>query len=195
MPTGYTSNIENMNFEQFTMGCARAFGALISMRDEPQDAEIPERFEPSNYHLEQYKLAETDLSYYELMSHEDAKQICFVEWQEAEQERLKNLGRVHKLKAKYEQMIDKVNNWIPPSKDHQQLKEFMLDQLTKSMKFDCNDEYYLEVIPQYDPQQWLSEKVEKAKHNIEYHRDHYKQECERCKERSDWVNQLRSSLK
>jgi hypothetical protein len=47
MPTGYTAPIaDGMTFEQFALGCARAFGALVTMRDEPSDAPIPERLEP-----------------------------------------------------------------------------------------------------------------------------------------------------
>ena len=51
MPTGYTSKIkDDITFEQYAMGCARAFDALIDMRDEASDALIPEELTPSNYH-------------------------------------------------------------------------------------------------------------------------------------------------
>ena len=51
MPTGYTDLINNgCTFNEFVMGCARAFGATIDMRDEPLGAEIPEKFELSDYH-------------------------------------------------------------------------------------------------------------------------------------------------
>ena len=38
MPTGYTLDLYNgkdITFEEFVLKCARAFGALIDMRDEP----------------------------------------------------------------------------------------------------------------------------------------------------------------
>ena len=56
MPTGYTLELydgKDITFEEFVLKCARAFGALINMRDEPRDAPIPERFEPSYYHLKE----------------------------------------------------------------------------------------------------------------------------------------------
>lgn len=52
MPTGYTHEVQSgevTDFPTFTMQCARAFGALIMMRDDPSDAQIPEQFEPSDY--------------------------------------------------------------------------------------------------------------------------------------------------
>ena len=45
MPTGYTYYIENGNIttaKDFIMLCTRAFGALISMRDEPLSTPIPQ---------------------------------------------------------------------------------------------------------------------------------------------------------
>lgn len=49
MPTGHTAKLydgEDQSFQDFALGCARSFGALITMRDEPADAPIPESFEP-----------------------------------------------------------------------------------------------------------------------------------------------------
>ncbi len=52
MPTGYTADIaKGITFQQYAWSCARAFGALVMMRDEPSDAPIPEAFTPSDYHV------------------------------------------------------------------------------------------------------------------------------------------------
>lgn len=48
---------ENFTFPEFAMRCARNFGALIMMRDEPLDAPIPEKFEPSGYYKKEYEKA------------------------------------------------------------------------------------------------------------------------------------------
>lgn len=48
MPTGYTADVQSgkvTDFAEYAMNCARAFGALVLMRDDPSDADIPERFE------------------------------------------------------------------------------------------------------------------------------------------------------
>jgi len=44
MPTGYTAEIyegeKEVTFEKFALTCARAFGACITIRDEPMSASI-----------------------------------------------------------------------------------------------------------------------------------------------------------
>ena len=53
MPTGYTAMLteeKEITFEDFALKCARAFGALIEMRDESLDAKIPEEFKVTEYH-------------------------------------------------------------------------------------------------------------------------------------------------
>lgn len=65
MPTGYTAKLHNgeeQTFPEFVMSCARAFGALITMRDDPADAEIPDEFKPSDYHVRELEKARERLS-------------------------------------------------------------------------------------------------------------------------------------
>ena len=43
MPTGYTADIQDgkiTTLREYALSCARAFGALIMMRDDPHDAPI-----------------------------------------------------------------------------------------------------------------------------------------------------------
>lgn len=53
MPTGYTYPVcegKITEFPDFALSCARAFGALISMREEPMDAPLPDEIAAStNY--------------------------------------------------------------------------------------------------------------------------------------------------
>lgn len=52
MPTGYTAAIaDGIDFKTYALSCARAFGALVEMRDEPANAPIPEEFKPSSYYV------------------------------------------------------------------------------------------------------------------------------------------------
>lgn len=53
MPTGYTDKIyrgEPQTFPEFAARSARAFGALISMRDEPLGDELPKKIEYDTSH-------------------------------------------------------------------------------------------------------------------------------------------------
>ena len=45
MPSGYTEGVASgkvTEFKEYALLCARAFGACISLRDEPLSLEIPE---------------------------------------------------------------------------------------------------------------------------------------------------------
>ena len=62
MPTGYTAYVqEGATFEEFVWRCARNFGALVTMRDEPTDVPVPDAFTPSKYHLEQIAVLEQEI--------------------------------------------------------------------------------------------------------------------------------------
>ena len=55
MPTGYTAYVQDgviTEFADFAMKCARAFGALIDMRDESLDAEIRVQREPNTEYFD-----------------------------------------------------------------------------------------------------------------------------------------------
>ena len=75
MPTGYTYPVkenENLSFDEFIWSCARAFGALMHMRDDSSDQEIrlPEQ---SEYHKDRIKEAKERLARLEKMTLAEAK--------------------------------------------------------------------------------------------------------------------------
>jgi hypothetical protein len=61
--TGYTATLteKDQTFEQFVWACARNFGALITMRDDPMDAPVPELFELRSYYSERVEEARKEL--------------------------------------------------------------------------------------------------------------------------------------
>lgn len=62
MPTAYTANIsKGITFKEYALLCARNFGATITMRDEPLDAEIPE-FQPSDYYVKRISEIKKDIN-------------------------------------------------------------------------------------------------------------------------------------
>jgi hypothetical protein len=69
MSTGHTDKIkDDITFEQYTLGCSRAFGALIHMRDLPRDAEIPDSVEPSNHYSNKLEETRKKLTHLKKMS-------------------------------------------------------------------------------------------------------------------------------
>lgn len=196
MPTGYTADLmeHGQSFNDFVLGCARAFGALIMMRDEPSDAPIPEKFEPSDYSTRKIAEAKAELSRLQLMSADE--RIAFgVEARDEEVARYNEwLLRQTEQNRRLVDMERKVKAWTPPSDDHKQFKHFMLEQIRISK----NDLEYiqrnLDEAYHKAPVSYYSEAVMKAERDIDYHAEEHAKELERTEGRNRWIRQLRESL-
>lgn len=194
MPTGYTYSIgEGISFEKFTINCARAFGALISMRDEPNDAPIPTEIKPSDYHAKELKRANSDLKKYEAMTISKAEKLCQKDYEDELKRIADSELKDAKLKTDYELMLSKVRNWTPPTPEHEGLKYFMIKQIEDSISCDCN--YHREKPKKEKAEQWLLARKRQAIKDIDYHTKGHLEEVERCAERTKWIQDLVGSLK
>lgn len=196
MPTGYTDSVKDgISFEQFALGCAKAFGACISMRDLPSSAPIPRKFEASCYHSDQLTEARRQLAFYEAMSPVDAAELSAAEHREAEIYRKQRLQENLNQLECYGAMLEQVRTWTAPSEEHKGLKEFMIKQLEESIARDDSTKYLSEPTPLLSVADWLESKKAAAIKDIEYHKQHDADEIKRTAERNLWVRQLRESLK
>lgn len=195
MPTGYTDKIYNgvpQTFEEFALDCARAFGTLVTLREE-RNAEIPDAFEPSSYHQKQLDQA--------LMDYEYAVYAADYEIEEKlndqHSETLKRYaeGRVEKaeLLARYTAMLDQVKAWNAPTLDHVKYREFMIEQLEGSIKFDCSD-YYDNDPELLSVEDFRAEMLDQALWSLNYHWKMHNEEVARTRERNNWIQALRGSL-
>lgn len=196
MPTGYTVDIpKGISFTEYAMRCARAFGALITLREEPLDAEIPDEFEPSDYNLKRYEEAKAEVDRLRSMSQEEVKAAAEEAYQAAEEHRISKLKKNGEEQAAYAAMLERVNAWQPPSPDHVEMKEFMASQITESMRFDDMADYYAKPTERMTGEQWRVEMLKKALRDVGYHWREHQQEVERAQSRTEWVSALRASLK
>lgn len=196
MPTGYTHSVQTgeiTDFPSFAMQCARAFGALIMMRDDPSDAPVPERFEPSEFNRRAIGEAIDRLQKLNDMSPSEAQRAAqqdhaaaMARWRERSIEDAQQ-------RVRYQAMIDKVIRWQEPSTDHTRLKEFMLEQLLESVRFDCGGKYNPYPRIQRWPD-WLEDQRAKAIRDMQYHQKADAEELQRTESRNQWVLQLRASL-
>lgn len=193
MPTGYTAVVgEGATFEQFVWRCARAFGALIELRDDSLDAAIPERFEPSNYHMKRLTEAKSELAQVRAMSDRGCGDAAVADYEKELAYKAEADAKDAKLSADYTDMIVRVEAWEPPSDDHVCLKEFMLEQLRDSLKFDCG---FLRPAPTLlVADGWRVARIEKLQRDVVYHTKELKAEAERVEGRNRWVAQLRESV-
>ena len=197
MPTGYTAQIaDGMTFEEFVMRCARAMGACIDLRDEPTSTPIPDRFEPSDYHLTKRTSAETGLARLSRMTMAEAEEAARSEFLAAQADHAAHMQKNDDLRQKYEEMLAKVRAWQPPTPDHIGMKKFMIEQLTSSIDFDCDNSYYRDRPPhRLSGPDWLATKMAAAQHDINYHTKEHAEEVERVERRNTWIASLRESLK
>jgi len=196
MPTGYTAGIEKgISFNKFVTGCARAFGACITMRDDSSNTKIPESFKPSDYHVKALKKASADLKLLQSMTTAATEKEAEKDFKIEVKERQKSIEKNNKLLSKYQDMLQKVNRWQPPTPKHVGLKDFMAKQISESIDWDCDNGYYADnPSKRLSGHEWLSKEVSKALRDISYHETENQKEIERSNGRTDWVQQLRESL-
>lgn len=199
MPSGYTSKIyegKKVTKEEFILNCARAFGALIDMRDEPLDKEIPKEIKPNPYYLNQKEKMEKELEELQELSPKVIQQLIDEEYEQQVSYRQKRIAELQELKTRYESLLSEVNEWTPPTEEHVNLKDFCIKQLKESIDFDCGSltRYETQTIEKQNVEQWLSERKESLKKDISYYQTQWEEELQRSKERNDWVQSLYQSL-
>lgn len=195
MPTGYTAAVQDGTITElvpFAMHCARAFGALVLMRDAPTNAPIPEAFAPSPFYLQRQREAEQRLAQLRTFSPLDAQRACQQEHTAATARWRDRCIEQAKQRARYQAMLDQVRGWAPPSKGHDQFHVFMQDQLVESLRHDCEDD---EPAPRLERwPDWLHARIHRAYSDILRGQQEYAKELARTAERNDWLSGLRQSL-
>ena len=189
MPSGYTCDIadgKDISFTDFALNCAKAFGACIEQRD---DNYKPKLLDKDSYHLKEIE----ELKKWKKPTKEEyndyvTKQTAYYNEQ---------IDKRNKLKIRYQQMLDKANAWTPPTKGHMGLKQFMIDQLSESLKNDCGNDYYqmeLSQIESYTYEGVVSDMRDANKRDIEYHTEQLKKDNERVEGCNEWISALYKSL-
>lgn len=196
MPTGYTADVAKgkIEFNDFVLNCAKAFGALISMRNESTNAKIPVELLVDQYYYDSVNDSTKILNSWLVLT--DKEKLKYVE-KEYDEKIKQNYSYSKEQKIQYENycaMLDKVNKWSPPSEDHTKLKEFMIEQLENSIKFDC---YGIHDKPPTKTPNWntlIKSKTEALKGSRDYSKKSLEKEIENIKTKNLWISQLRSSL-
>lgn len=196
MPTGYTADIpKGISFEQYALGCARTFGALIVMRDDPKDAPIPDEIKPSDYHAKSLASAETRLAEIRAMTIEDCRAAARKQYDDEEAYRVQRLSENAAMVESYAAMLEKAKAWVPPTPDHEGIKKFMIEQIEQSADFDDMGDHYSKPIECLSANEWRQKQTLKAQKDIAYHAEKHAEEVERTNQRNAWIKALRDSLK
>jgi hypothetical protein len=203
MPTGYTAGILDgkiTTFPQFAKLCMRAFGATIHLRDEDLDAEITPRT-PSDYYSKEIEKAKQLLKDAETLSDEV---IVRNRKEELEKSKECHLSSISKKKVDAKNMNDilkDVRKWQPPTSEHTGIKDFMIDQIEKTIDFDCKTKYNDEALAEIELElltlnasEIRKNMIAKVKKDFEYNTKNYNEDVERCDKSNQWVSDFVGSL-
>lgn len=203
MPTGYTAGIldgKTTTFPQFAKLCMRAFGATIHMRDDDMGIDYKQRT-PSDYHIDKIKEARKVLKDVDNLTDDE---IIANHKAELEKNKTYHLGAIKKAEEGEQRLnaiLAEIQKWEPPSSDHVELKNFMIDQIEKTIDFDCKPKYHVDYLEQItkdlsnlQASEIRKNIIEKANKDLKYHTDEHNLDVERCNKSNKWVSDLLNSL-
>jgi hypothetical protein len=186
-----------LSFEQFVWRMARQFGALVTMRDDPADAPIPAELLPDDFHRNALEESREKVALLSAMTHDERvahgrKLLAdsILSHQRCIDDKQPEIKRVREVIAEAEA-------WEPPTPGHEGLRREMLRQLQESISYSAGD-YLQNAIAEAkatSPMQAFSKSLQTATENTAYHEEHYAEEVARTKQRNEWINQLRESLR
>jgi predicted Zn-ribbon and HTH transcriptional regulator len=140
MPTGYTYQIEEGKIdtaEEFLKICARNFGALMHMREEPLSNPIRKDV-IDNYYDKDIKECQRMIEETQEMTEGDIVRDIMKRYDD-EVKRYKDAYESgKKINDRYKKVLKEVLDWNPPTSEHQALKKFAIDQINM-----CMDDFYL----------------------------------------------------
>ena len=195
MPTGYTAAVQSgeiTTLDAFAFRCARAFDALITMRDEPLDAPIPERLEPNtDYHDKKLAEAMERLNELTKLTPEQAEFRAHQAYEEAVAAYMRCKEDKAEEFERYETMLAKVISWSVPEK-LADLKKFMVEQLQESIRFDCG--YEPAEPARVDGAAWLASEIKDASDDVAHHAKRRAEEIARTTARNEWLAALRANI-
>ena len=201
MPTGYTADFEtkDVSFTDFVWRCARGFGALSHMRD---DFNQPLNYPNINcdYYDNEISEYQKELLYFDQISDDDLRASLVSETEKNIKIFAERVAEKVKLSLKYNDMLDKVNDWNPPTSNHIALKSFMIEQLKTSIDYDCNVKFDLSQIEDLklkssiDLDIYRKNKINEIKLRMQRCMDYRKSDLERNRNNCQWISELNNSV-
>ena len=190
MTTGYTYIIEekeDLTLREFTLRCARAFGACVEQRDDSVDV-LPRIPEPSTYHLDAIQREKARLLELKGTTSSGREAIFNAECDRHQREGEASIAKCKITEKRYMAMRDKVLAWEPPSPEHEGLKKFMLEQI--DLCASDWEPYVYDLRSKSTPEKWFSASIEAAEESIAYHQLQHDKEVKRYAEKKEWIASL-----
>ncbi len=194
MPTGYTEPLyagTPITFPEFALRCARGMGVAIMQRDESIDVPIRER-EVEPYYAERVAKAEDALVAALARTPEEWAKARTAAFVEAREHHVADVQKRTAMRARYENMLEEVRAWDPPSKQHEGLRRFMIDQLTSSIEFDTD--HTLPEPAELTTEDYRAQELSRLARDREYAVNALSEQRKIAAEQREWLTLLRVSL-
>ncbi len=203
MPTGYTAGIlegKVTTFPQFAKQCMRAFGATIHLRDESLDTKY-EPMVPSDYHLKVIEIANQSILDAKKLSDDEIVDTRKKQLLDSKIYHLEAIEKAKKATIEMNKILSDVRKWQPPTPDHIAIKDFMIDQIEKTIDFDCKTDYHDKALIDVEKEllsinasEIRKQIIEQAKKDLAYHNAENLKEIQRCEKSNKWVSDLLDSI-
>lgn len=203
MPTGYTAYIEDGEIttgKEFLKLCTRAFGIAIDLKDEPLSTPTPISFEPSPFYKDSYYKALKKLEEVNKMTFDEAKIQMRADYKKRISDYKAYAERETAMNEKYSKVRKEVEEWIPPTEEHEGLKKFALEQIDMCVtKQEYIDEYLEKSKEEFDDsdeavQNYINDIVDYYQRDAERSYKYWKEELERTRSKNEWMTKFLESL-
>jgi len=207
MPTGYTYFIENGDIStgaEFLKKCIRNFGCCIGQREDPLSAPLVSVVKPSSYYKEQYENTSKKYDEFKSKTSDEIREMMHDNRDKDLSDTERYLSEQKLLRNKYLVIRKDVENWVPPTPDHEGIKRFALEQIDISIPTESELGRLEEKIynlknsnPEIDEGevgQYIIDTMKFFERDIEYYKQKMADEEERASKRTKFIQDFLSSL-
>lgn len=204
MATGYTAGIvdgKTKDFNEFAKTCIRAFGAAIHLRDEPISTPWTPRT-TSDYHEKAIASTEKEIEELADTSDEILETLYLVDRNKSLKYYQESIEERKEVGARLKKFLADAQTWTPPTEEHENFKNFMIEQLEQTIRYDGDVDYYEKELKSIQAdidnpkaaKDIRKDRLESLEKNLEYHKKENEKEIENCKDNNEWAEALFNCL-
>ena len=200
MPSGLTYKIyngEELTLRDFALRCVTQLGAGY-FASQQGEKELPKDKAPiltvGSYHEVKIIKAEKEIEKWEALRNnlEEARKLYDEQYAKNMQTNAAVNEQRKEIKERYNTVLEKVKAWDIPI-EYTSLKELMLEQLKKSIEWDCSPytPYKEEKVP---IEEWVEIRIKLAKIDLDYYTKEFQEEKGRIAEHNNYLKGLYDAL-
>jgi hypothetical protein len=188
------------DLEQFAKKCILAFGATEHMQKDNSESDDYIQREADEAYEKELQEMEKSLDYIKNLSDEEILSN-HVSYLSNELEYYKeDLARIRENRSRIEKILEDAKSWEIPSEDHQEFKEFMIEDLEEGLKKGCDESHHVKRIEEIDEEfkmdaNSVRERILKgATEDIERQKKEVETEKQLADDSNAWVEQIIKSF-